>query len=275
MSFRRVAAVLVALGLVGVACKKVPYTGRKQFNAVPDGQMNQLGAQAYQELLAEVKVVQKGSDANVLRKVGDRIASVADQPDFDWQYRLINDAQINAWCLPGGYIGFYTGILPVLRSEAGMSFVMGHEVGHAVARHSAERMSQQLGLSAVLGALDVVLSGSGKVSEQQRGTIMGALGVGAEFGVLMPFGRSHEKEADIIGMMFMAEAGYPPAESMKVWTRMEELTGGGPPAFLSTHPSFAARKDNQQEWLPEARKRFQRNRRSGEDTLAQLWALPN
>ena len=147
---------------------------------------------------------------------------MADQPDFDWSYALINDPQMNAWCLPGGYIGFYTGILPVLRNEAGMAFVMGHEVGHAVARHGAERMSQQLLAVGGLQVLDMFLSGSSKVSEETRGMIMAAAGVGAQAGVIPPFSRAHEKESDTIGMMYMAEAGYPPGESIKVWERLEE-----------------------------------------------------
>jgi predicted Zn-dependent protease len=221
-------------------------------------------------MLAQSDVEQKSPDARMLRDVGNRISKEADRPDFDWSYALISDSSINAWCLPGGYIGFYTGILPVLASEAGMSFVMGHEVGHATARHGAERMSQQLGVVGGLGVLDIFLSGSGKLSEQQRGLIMAAAGLGAQYGVILPFSRSHEKEADVIGMMYMAGAGYPPPESIAVWERMEALTGGSSAAFLSTHPSFDARKENQREWMPEAKKRYKRNAIE-RDTRTSIW----
>lgn len=267
----RTAAVGTSLVVVLLACAKVPYTERSQFNAIPNGIMNNMGRSTYDEILAQSQVERGSDDAQTLKRVGNRIAKEADQPNYDWSFAMIKDAQINAWCLPGGYIGFYQGILPVLNNEAGMAFVMGHEVGHAVARHSGERMSQELGLMGALSLIDMFLSGSGSVTEDQRGLIMGALGVGAQFGVQLPFSRSHEKEADIIGMMFMAEAGYPPAESMKVWSRMGEIAGEGPPPFLSTHPSNANRIANQEEWLPQAQKKYRRNKRDGENTLASAW----
>jgi predicted Zn-dependent protease len=266
----RAMAVSAAVVTLAVACTKVPFTDRSQFNVVPAGTMNSLGKNTYKEMLGEAKVQRSGENAALLSKVGGRIAKVADEPNFEWSYALIVDEQMNAWCLPGGYIGFYTGILPVLQNEAGMAFVMGHEVGHAIAKHGAERMTQQLGVTGALALIDMVLSGSSKVSEQQRGTILGALGVGAQFGVLLPFSRAHEKEADTIGMMYMAGAGYPPAESIKVWERLEALAGKSGPALLSTHPSFDARKENQQEWMPEARKRYERNQLKY-DTRALLW----
>lgn len=266
----RMVAVVAAASLVAVACTKVPYTGRSQFNLMPKSMMHDIGKQSYDEVLAESKVQKGGKDAEILDKVGRRVSKVADQDDFAWDYSLIVSPDINAWCLPGGYIGFYTGILPVLQSEAGMSFVMGHEVGHAVARHGAERLSQQLALTGGLTLIDMFLSGSGKVSQEQRGMIMAAAGLGAQFGVVLPFSRNHEKEADIIGLMYMAEAGYPPAESIKVWDRMEAITGKGGPAFLSTHPSYENRQENQAEWMPEAKKRYQRHA-IDYDTRAAVW----
>lgn len=266
----RAAAVSAAVMLIAVACVKVPYTNRSQFNVVPAGIMNSIGKSSYESVLAESKVVKKTEDSEVLRKVGGRISSVADQPNYDWSYSLIQSEDANAWCMPGGYIAFYTGILPVVENEAGMAFVMGHEVGHAVAHHGAERMSQQLGVLGGLTALEIFLSGSGKMTEEQRGMIMAAAGMGAQLGVVLPFSRTHEKEADIIGMMFMADSGYPPMESVVVWDRMEALVGKSGPAFASTHPSFDARKENQEEWMPEAKKRFLRNKLEY-DTRATLW----
>lgn len=269
-SARRVVAALVGVGLVAAACVKVPYTNRKQFSLIPNGVMNNLGASSYDEILAQSTVTKKGADVDKLRQVGRRISTAADQPDYAWQFNLLADDVVNAWCLPGGYIGFYSGILPVLRSEAGMGFVMGHEVGHALARHSSERMSQQLALAGGMTVLDIFISGSGKVTEEQRALILAGVGLGAEVGLSLPFSRTHEKEADVIGLMLMAESGYPPGESIAVWDRMEEVSGGSPPVFLSTHPTYQARQDNQKEWMPEARKRFKRNRLE-RDTRLILW----
>jgi predicted Zn-dependent protease len=269
---RKIAAGL-AVALVAVACVKVPYTGRMQFNLIPKGVMNNIGKTSYDEMLTSSKLVPRGADVDTLKRVGGRVSKVADQPDFDWQYALIQSQEINAWCMPGGYIGFYTGILPVLQNEAGMGFVMGHEVGHAVAHHGAERMSEQLLLVGGLAGLDVFLGGATKVSPEQRALIMAAAGGVAQLGVILPFSRAHEKEADTIGLMLMSEAGYPPAESIRVWDRMAAATGSAPPAFLSTHPSNAARQDNLQEWMPEAKKRFLRNKTGG-GMLEPIWNGP-
>lgn len=255
------AAATTAVAMVAVACAKVPYTGRSQFNLIPNATMNSLGATTYQEMLGQVAVVEEGRDPAILDAVGERIAFAANQPDYAWEFALIDDPMINAWCLPGGYIGFYSGILPVLESEAGMAFVMGHEVGHAVARHGGERMSQELGISGALSILDMVLAGTGKVTDDQRAITLGALGMGAQLGIMLPYSRAHEKEADVLGMMFMAEAGYPPKQSLSVWERMAASSDGqAPPEFLSTHPSHETRIANQQEWLEEASKKYKRSR---------------
>ena len=222
-------------------------------------------------MLADLKVKKKGEDSDTLRKVGKRISNAAKQSKYDWEFSLIKSDEINAWCLPGGYIGFYTGILPVLKNEAGMAFVMGHEVGHATAHHGAERLSQQLTMVGGLVGLELFLRNRTTLKQQDRQLILGALGVGGTVGVLLPFSRMHESEADVVGMMYMSSAGYPPAESIKVWDRMEKETGGSAvPAFLSTHPKSKKRQANQREWLPKARKRYQRNALK-RDTLAPLW----
>lgn len=269
-STTRFVAVGGALVLLGIGCAKIPYSDRKQFNVIPAGVMNNIGKSSYDQVLAESQLQKKTPDNEVLRRVGGRISKVADEPNYDWSYAMIVSDEANAWCMPGGYIGFYTGILPILENEAAMAFVMGHEVGHAVAHHGAERMSEQVGVMGGLAVLDIFLSGSGKLSEQQQGTIMAAAGLGAQYGVLLPFSRTHEKEADVIGMMFMSDAGYPPAEAMVVWDRMESAVGKGPPAILSTHPSFENRKQNQSDWLPEAKKRYARSKLDY-DTQATLW----
>jgi predicted Zn-dependent protease len=259
---------LCALGLM--ACNKVPYTNRKQVNVIPGGIMNAAGKQTYAATLAEVSVVASGEDHKTLRRVGQRISKVAAQPKFDWQYTLIDDPTVNAWCLPGGYIGFYSGILPTLKNESGMAFVMGHEVGHAVAKHGAERMSQQVGVIGGLTVIQAWVDGKSKLSPEQKVALFGALGLGAEVGVLLPFSRMHESEADVIGMMYMADAGYPPEESTEVWVRMGELGGEKPPVFLSTHPSEKQRIANLKKWMPQAKKKYNRNKLPG-NLRAPIW----
>ena len=262
---------LVASVVLVVACAKVAFTGRIQYNIIPDSLMRGIGKSAYGEMLSGVSVKRKGSDAATLNKVGRKISKVADKPKYDWKFSLIKDDTMNAWCLPGGYIGFYTGVLPALKNEAGMAFVMGHEVGHATAHHGSERLTQSLTMLGGLLGLELYLKDHSKLKPKQRGILLGALGVGATVGVILPFSRSHEAEADVIGMMYMAKAGYPPAESIKVWDRFAKGSKGVKiPAFLSTHPSTKRRQANQKEWLPTARKRYLRNQ-LGYDTQVNLW----
>ncbi len=267
----RLVAALAAVSALGAACYKVPYTNRKALNPVPDKLMVSLSEGTYADMLANATVKKKGADAELLDKIGTRIAKVAKQPDYDWEVALIDEDTINAWCLPGGKIGFYTGILPVLENEAGVAFVMGHEVGHAIARHGGERLSQQVALFGGLGGLALILNQKTKLTTAQQTAVVGALGIGAELAVILPFSRSHESEADVIGTMYMASAGYPPAEAIKVWDRMGKGSkGASTPAFISTHPSDEKRQKVITEWLPQARKRYQRNKIE-RDTLATLW----
>lgn len=264
-----IGASLLCAAVVG-GCKKVPYTRRTPVNAIPNALMNAVGAQSYVATLSEVNVKKGGKDDQTLSRVGGRISRVANKPNYDWEYALIDDASVNAWCMPGGKIGFYTGILPVLEHESGMAFVMGHEVAHAVAAHGGERMTQQLGVMGGLTVLQAYVDGKSKLTAEQKQILFGALGLGAEVGVLLPFSRMHEKEADVIGMMYMADAGYPPGQAPEVWTRMGQLGGERPPTFLSTHPSPEGRKANLAKWLPDARKKYLRNKLDGNVT-AQIW----
>lgn len=259
---------------VGIsACSRAPFTNRLQLNLVPDPLMNQLGSATYVEMLGGTRVERKSSDAKTLKSVGRRISRVAKKPSYSWRYALIKDDDtINAWCLPGGKIAFYSGILPVLENEAGMAFVMGHEVGHAMARHGAERISQQATMIGGLTALYLYLDNKSDMPDEARNMLMAALGVGVELGIMLPFSRAHEKEADVMGMMYMANAGYPPTESIDVWTRMSANRKGLEiPAFLSTHPTHKQRKQNLREWMPAAKKKFARNQLQ-RDTLRTLWA---
>lgn len=274
MRAARVIAGALGIAMVGWACQKVPYTGRRQYNLVPAGIMKNLGKTSYAQQLQGANVVRTGRDANLLSNVGERISRVAAKPSYDWSYALIEDDVINAWCLPGGYIGFYTSILPVLENEAGMAFVMGHEVGHATARHGSERMTQQLTLVGGIAALTAFLQGGTELNTAQKSAIIGAIGLGAEVGVILPFSRKHESEADVIGMMYASGAGYPPAEGIEIWDRMGAASGpNSTPAFLSTHPANDRRQAIMREWLPQARKRYERNKLP-HDTLETIWDGP-
>ncbi len=268
-----------ALGLVLAAstlaaCVKVPVTGRRQANLIPDALMRQVGASTYLSMLAGEEVAKGTENAKVINSVGKKIAKSADEPKFDWQFKLFQDSEnINAWCLPGGKIAVYTGLLPVVESEAGLAFVMGHEVGHATAHHGAERLSQQLAVLGGLGALYLYLDNKTELSLEQIAVISAAAGVGAEVGYVLPFSRLHEKEADVIGMMYMAKSGYPPEEAPLVWDRMQEATGGGQISILSTHPSNKDRKKNLNQWMPKAKKRYKRNKsKVTGDSRAQRWS---
>jgi predicted Zn-dependent protease len=255
----------LALTALLVACAKVPFTNRAQFNLIPNDLMRGIGKSQYTSMLKGQKL-DDGKNKDVLMRVGKRISKVANQPKFDWKFNLIKDKQVNAWCLPGGYIAFYTGILPALENEAGMSFVMGHEVGHAVANHGAERMSQSLAILGGLAGLAVVVNTQTEMKPEHQAILLGALGAGATVGIILPFSRAHESEADVIGMMYMAQAGYPPAESIKVWQRMAKESPSSMPPFLSTHPSHEKRQENLREWLEGGKKKYQRSKKAANAT---------
>lgn len=230
-------------------CATVEGTGRTQFMIVSEGQEQQLGAQAYQEVLSKEKVSTDARMTAVVRRVGERIAAVANRPNFQWEFNLIESEQVNAFCLPGGKIAVYTGILPIMDNEAGMAAVMGHEVAHATSRHGGERMSQKLGVAL---AMEIASRGMGSASPETKEITMGALGAGVNVGVLLPFSREHELEADHLGLLFAAKAGYDPREAVRLWERMEAAGKNKPPEFLSTHPKEQHRIEDLQKLMPEA-----------------------
>ncbi|MCK6519018.1 M48 family metallopeptidase [Myxococcota bacterium] len=260
----KVLALALIASTVGTAAAKVPVTGRRQFNLIPDALMRQLGESSYKSTLADVKLSTGNENSQAIKSVGQAIAKAANQKSYDWEFKLIQENDtINAWCMPGGKIAVYTGLLPVVQNEAGLAFVMGHEVGHATAHHGAERLSQQLAVLGGMGALYLYLDNKSEMSTEQKAIVVAAMGAGAQVGVILPFSRLHEKEADVIGMMYMAKAGYPPSESIDVWDRMAKASGGGgTPAFLSTHPSEDKRQENLKDWMPQAKKRYERNKLS-------------
>jgi predicted Zn-dependent protease len=234
------------------ACQTVPYTTRSHLLLIPAGEEAALGESAYKDALSKAKISTDAQASALVRRVGERIAAAAEKPDFKWEFTLFDDPKtINAWCLPGGKVGVFSGILPVTRDENGMAVVLSHEIAHALARHGSERMSQ--GLLANLGgaALSVAMANKPEATQQlaQR-----AYGAGATVGVLLPFSRAQESEADHIGLILMAKAGYVPDSAVDFWGRMAKASGdSNTPEFLRTHPSDDKRIKKIMEQLPEAR----------------------
>ena len=243
---------LLIAGPLIYACYKAPVTGRSQLILISTSQENEMGVTAFRQVLKDSKISKNASYNESVTRVGNRIARIADTPAYEWDFKVIeDDDQINAFALPGGKVGVYTGILPVAETEAGLATVMAHEVAHVAARHGGERVSS--GMLAQLGAvgLSAALGGG---DPYVRDAIMQAYGLGANVGVLLPFSRGQESEADRIGLIYMAQAGYDPREAIAFWQRMDEAVKGQsqPPEFLSTHPGYGTRIRNLQLWLPEA-----------------------
>ncbi|HEV8326180.1 MAG TPA: M48 family metallopeptidase [Nitrospiraceae bacterium] len=245
-----------------VGCETNPYTGRSQLLMTSVSQEIQMGAQAYNQVKSDPKMrpSQDPREIEPVKRVAARIVEAAKRSkyaemanQFQWEVTVIKDDKTaNAFALPGGKMAVYTGIFPMAKTEAGLAAVMGHEVVHALARHGAERMSQGQLTNAtlqVVGAAAGASGGGGMLGQ----AAMAALGVGAEVGVLLPFSRKHESEADYVGILLAADAGYDPRESVALWERMGRMSGGGPPSeFMSTHPSHETRITQLKKWMPEA-----------------------
>jgi predicted Zn-dependent protease len=243
------------------ACSTVPLTGRQQLDLVPSDQIMAMSAQQYDQVLDEHTVIRGTDDARMVDRVGNRIRSAVERylasqnqsrllQGYNWEFNLIEDKSANAWAMPGGKVAVYTGILPITQDENGLATVLGHEVAHAVARHGNERMSQALLTQMGGAALSVALSQN---PSQTDSLFMAAYGIGSQVGVLLPFSRLQESEADHLGLIFMAMAGYDPRGALDFWRRMENQSGGGrPPEFLSTHPANENRLSQIRKNLPEA-----------------------
>lgn len=240
---------ILAFGVsVLAACVSLPGGQKKAFIMTSRSQEAQMGREAYAQILQKEKILKANAGPQaarwnaMLQRVGKRIAQQAPVSDFEWEFTLIESPEMNAFCLPGGKVAFYTGIMKVLENESAMALVMGHEVAHAVLRHGGQRMTQGLVLQGGLTVLDAtVLKDS-----SHRDLALGLMGVGAQVGVLLPFSRAHESEADSAGLRYSAVAGYDPAEAPRFWKRFAEATsqGGKPPEFLSTHPADQTRIRN-------------------------------
>lgn len=235
-----------------------PETGRAAHVGISTQQETALGLQSYQQVLSESRVHNFGPEFEMVRTVAGRLARATGKggEGFQWDVSLVDEQQMNAFCLPGGKIVVYTGILPVTQNDAALATVMGHEMAHAASRHGAQRVLQQ---NLTQTAMSGVAASLGDMSYDQQRAIMGALGAGAKYGILMPFSRNHESEADEIGLMYMARAGYDPQESIRFWQRMERMSqGGAPPEFMSTHPSHETRIQQLEALMPKAMAEYQK-----------------
>lgn len=258
-NIRQTAGLFLVLTLALAGCQQVPYTGRQQSILVPWETELSLGAEAYAEALKGEQIIQQGVRADAVQRVGKRISrrTPSKWRKLDWEYKLLKSDAVNAFCLPGGKIAVYSGIVPTMNNEAGMASVLGHEAAHAVAQHGAERISGTLALQLGLGVASIALGGAG-ADPALHDQLMGLLGLGATVGVVLPFSRQNELESDYIGGILMSKAGYDPRESVGVWSRMSEQFGDNPAAFLSTHPSNSKRIQRLQEEMPGFQKLYKK-----------------
>jgi predicted Zn-dependent protease len=248
------------------SCSQVEITGRKQFNLVPASIMNSMSFQSYGEFISQNKLSANVEQTQMVKRLGSRIQKAVEKyyteknlldqlKGYQWEFNLIEDKSLNAWCMPGGKVVVYTGLLPVTQTEAGLAVVVGHEIAHAVVKHGAERMTH--GLIVEMGGMALSKALANR-PEQTRDLFMRSYGIGTEVGVLLPYSRVHEKEADHLGLIFMALAGYNPNEAVSFWERMAASKGdqAAPPEILSTHPADSTRIRNIKELIPEAMKYY-------------------
>ena len=246
--------------LLLAACSKVAVTGRKQLNFIPAGEMQSMSYTSYKDFLSQNKLSTDAQKIAMVKTVGQRIQKAVEQymaqknlssklSGFQWEFNLVEDPMINAWCMPGGKVVVYTGILPVVQDDKGLAVVLGHEIAHAIANHGGERMTQEMAVQTGGTVLSVALQSKPALTQQ---LFMQAFNVGSQVGVLLPYSRMHESEADHMGLIFMAMAGYDPNSAVGFWQRMKAQGGQKPAEIMSTHPSDARRIANIQKLMPEA-----------------------
>ncbi|MEL7586053.1 MAG: M48 family metallopeptidase [Prolixibacteraceae bacterium] len=256
---------LVAAVLFMESCGTVPLTGRSQLNLLPESSMVEMSLTSYNEFLKENKLSSNATQIQQIKRVGDKVSRAVETylrnngfesyiEAFKWEFNLVESDVPNAWCMPGGKVVFYTGILPLTQNDAGVAVVMGHEIAHAVARHGNERMSQSMMLE--MGGTAISEAMKQKPAKTQA-LFSAAYGLGTQVGVMLPFSRRHELEADEMGLIFMAMAGYDPREAVGFWKRMSAKGGSGTPEFLSTHPVDTRRIAELEKLMPEAMKYYQ------------------
>lgn len=242
--------------LMLTSCTTVSETGRRQVMLMSPGEEMQLGFSSFEKMKKETPISKDAALSAMVRRVGERISAVADLPGAKWEFVLFESKEANAFCLPGGKVGIYTGILPITKTEAGLATVMGHEVAHAVARHGAERVSEAMLMQAGGHLLGATLSSA---DPRTQALTMAAYGIGSQLGRELPHSRGQESEADHIGLLYMARAGYDPEEAVGFWQRFADFNrsaGGSTPWFLRTHPLDETRIRQLQEWMPEAKAQY-------------------
>lgn len=258
-------AIRLTLLLFLVSCAKVPITGRRQLNMLPESQLMSMSLTEYKSFLSANETVSATDQAALVKSVGTKISTAVESylkkhgqskrvKDFNWEFNLVKDETVNAWCMPGGKVVFYTGILPITKDEAGLAVVMGHEIAHAIARHGNERMSQGLALQGGGMAIGVALSNQPELTQN---LFSQAYGLSSQLGMLK-YSRMHESEADKMGLVFMALAGYDPREAPEFWKRMAAIGGQKPPEFLSTHPHDDTRIKDLNDYMDEALKHYKK-----------------
>lgn len=243
---------IIAIATLLSSCSRSP-TGRKQLTLVPEAQLSQMGQQAFDELKAKEKISSDQAMTGYVRCVADRVTSVLPEKSA-WEVVLFDKDEVNAFALPGGKIGVYSGLLKAAKNQHQLAAVLGHEVAHVTAHHGQERVSEQLAAQGGLQALALIL---GNKEDSRRGLLLGALGLGAQFGVLLPHSRDQESEADIVGLEYMAKAGFDPRQSTELWKNMAAAGGAGPPEFMSTHPSHDTRIENLSAGIPKVMPMFE------------------
>jgi len=262
MTMKKLLVLLLVAGMAVTGCKKVPITGRKQVKLLPSSTLNSMALTSYKDFLNTNKVSNHAENTRMVKEVGKDIQMAVTNyfkqegqlkllEGYSWEFNLVEDNTVNAWCMPGGKVVVYSGLLPVAKNRDGLAVVMGHEIAHAIANHGNERMSK--GLVQQMGGVALQVAVSQKPRETQA-LFMNAYGVGSQVGVMLPFSRLHESEADRMGLIFMAMAGYNPEEAAPFWERMAASSKGqAPPEFLSTHPSNTTRIKKLKEAMPEAK----------------------
>ncbi len=246
---------LVLLTLIMTACQTSP-TGRKQLIALPEEQLNAMGEQAFNDLKAKEKVESDAKINAFVKCVANSITSTLPEKR-EWEVVVFRNDQANAFALPGGKIGVYTGMLKVAKNPSQLAAVLGHEVAHVLARHSNERLTGQFAAQGGLQAIAIIMS---KKQGPKYNLIMAALGLGAQYGILLPYSRAQETEADVMGVEYMARAGFNPRESVELWKNMDQAGGGSPPEILSSHPSHGTRIETLESKMSEATEAFESSR---------------
>ncbi|MBP7509613.1 MAG: M48 family metallopeptidase [Prolixibacteraceae bacterium] len=252
-------SIILVIAIVINSCSTVPIIGRKQLHILPESQMLSLSLTNYKAFLDTTEVIKSGKDYDMVKSAGMKISRAVIKflsdnklqdraANFAWEYNLVKESDVNAWCMPGGKVVFYSGIMPVCQDEQGVAVVMGHEIAHAVALHGNERLSQSLVAQFGGMALDIALQSK---PEETKNLFLNAYGIGTQLGVLLPYSRKHEYEADKLGLIFMTMAGYDPNKAVSFWERMSKTETAKVPEFLSTHPLSEKRIEELKKAIPE------------------------